>query len=343
MDCTSVVIEGSDQVGKGDTVHDLSGIFLEQGISICRFSFPQYATPFGSAIRLFLKNGVGDISQLSDVKGKRREIEIRMMMFALDRLQALESILRLSDKERGVLLLDRGPYSNALTIAYGLSVVKKIANQDIVEMAKLGFEMEGYLIKSLNLDKCVIQLSANLGKKGWSSIRDGEEDQYEKKEIQEKADQAYLVFSELVGRGWKNIVTKENGIWKKRTVRNKEATNFLEERMALSSFKSSNSAKFESIDVLDIAKDMYGLDISNLEDVKEFYNALDRNEKNIIYKKGFSIGQYIANNCSTVVIKDKGVRESMYNILEKYPECLILLKEYYSKDFVEKLKEAIYE
>lgn len=343
MNCISVVIEGADQVGKGDTTHDLLEVLISRSISVYRLSFPQYATPFGSAIRLFLKNGVDDIDSLTHVKGTRREIEIRMMMFALDRLQALESILRCINVENSVLLLDRGPYSNALTIAYGMSVVGEIADQDISEMANLGFEMEKYLINSLGLDKCVIQLSATHGKDGWSSLRGGEEDQYEKREIQENADKAYREFSKLVGKGWKNIITKENGTWKKRENRNEEVLACLEELVDLSTLESTQKGKYEAIDVIDIAKDIYGLDISDFQEVKDFYKALEKNEKNLIYNKGNKIGKYIAKESKNITIQDKGVRESMYNIVEAYPECLILLGEYYGKDFVNKLKVAIYD
>lgn len=343
MNCVSVVIEGADQVGKGDTTHKLLEVLNSRSIPVFRLSFPQYATPVGAAIRLFLKNGVDDIHSLSHIKGTRREIEIRMMMFALDRLQALESILRCIKVENSILLLDRGPYSNALTIAYGMSVMEKITDQDISEMAKLGFEMEQYLINSLELDKCVIQLSATHGKDGWSSLRGGEEDQYEKREIQENANKAYREFSKLVGRGWKNIVTKENGTWKKRDIRDKEVLACLEELIELSKLESDQKGKYEAIDVIDVAKDMYGLDISDSKDVKEFYKALEENEKNLIYNKGLTIGKYIAKETKGIKIQDKGVKESMYNIVEAYPECLVLLEEYYGKDFVIKVKEAIYD
>jgi thymidylate kinase len=343
VNCISVVIEGADQVGKGDTTHNLLEVLMSYSIPVFRLSFPQYATPFGSAIRLFLKNGVDNIYSLSHINGTRREIEIRMMMFALDRLQALESILRRTNVENSVLLLDRGPYSNALTIAYGMSVVDAITDHDISEMAKLGFEMEKYLINSLDLDKCVIQLTATHGKEGWSSLRGGEEDQYEKREIQENADKAYKEFSKLVGKGWRNIITKENGTWKKRDIRDKEILACLEELVDLSKLESTQKGKYEAIDVIDVAKDMYGLDISDSKDVKEFYKALEKNEKNLIYNKGHKIGKYIAKECKSIKIEDKGVKKSMYNIVEAYPECLVLLEDYYGKDFVNKVKDAIYD
>ena len=340
MNYQSVVIEGADQVGKGDTTNDIGKYLLSENIPIYRLSFPQYATPFGSAIRLFLISGVENINELEDVKGTKREIEIRMMMFALDRLQALESILRLPDANKKVLLLDRGPYSNALTIAYGLSVVEGISDQEVYKMANLGFEMEEYLIKTLNLDNCVIQLSANHGKEGWESIRNGGEDQYEKREVQEKTEKGYLEFSKIVGEGWKKVITKEEGFWKDRTVRNDEVVKFLEERIELSKLKNEESSSFESIDVLDIAKDMYGLEISKKAEVTDFYRALEENDKSIVYEKGLAIGGFIALECKNITVNDDGVKSSILNILEAYPECLILLEHYYGKSFVKKLIKA---
>lgn len=343
MECRSIVVEGIDQVGKADTSHDLSQELLSQNLSICTFSFPQYATPFGGAIRLFLKNGVNEIEQLQDIKESRREIEIRMMMYALDRLQALESILRVPDKERGVLLLDRGPYSNALTIAYGLSAVKDVSDQDITEMANLGFEKETYLIKILGLDKCVIQLSADYGESGWKSIRNGGEDQYEKREVQERANEVYSQFSNIVGEGWRKVITKENGVWKDRDKRNREVLSFVEERYNLSEISTSTSPKLQSIDILDISKDIYGLEISKKKEVKEFYKALKENEKRDIYEKGLSIAKFVALQCDNVYIKDSGVKSAMLNIIDDYPECMLLLEHYYNKSFVEKLIKAINE
>jgi thymidylate kinase len=290
-----------------------------------------------------LKNGVEDLEELQEVKGTRREIEIRMMMFALDRLQALESILRGTEKERGVLLLDRGPYSNALTIAYGLSVVKEISEQDVREMTQLGFDMEQYLIETLNLDNCVVQLSADYGKEGWKSIRAGGEDQLERREVQERAEDCYLQFSQFVGEGWKKVITKADGRWKTRNRRNKEIQDFLEERLQLQNLKLSEDVRFDSIDVLDISKDMYNLEISKLSCVKDFYEALESNKKNLIYEKGLTIAKYIATKSESVSIKDEGVKKAMYNIVEAYPECFVLLEQYYGAEFVKILKEAIYD
>jgi thymidylate kinase len=341
MEFNSIVMEGTDQVGKADTSHDLSQELLSQGVPICTFSFPQYATPFGGAIRLFLKDGVDEIEELKNIKDSRREIEVRMMMYALDRLQALESILRAPNTNNAILLLDRGPYSNALTIAYGLSAVKNISDMDVKEMVNLGFEKEQYLIQTLNLDKCIIQLVANFGKEGWKSIRDGGEDQYEKMEVQERANEVYLEFSNLVRDGWRRVITKEDGKWEHRGDRNGEILSFVEERYDLSKIRSSATPKLQSIDVLDIAKDMYGLEISQRKDVKDFYRALKENEKEAIYEKGLGIGEFVALECKEIHIKDSGVRNAMYNIINDYPECLVLLERYYTKSFVQKLIKAI--
>lgn len=264
-----------------------------------------------------------------------------MMMYALDRLQALESILRASNEGRGLLLLDRGPYSNALTIAYGLSAVKGISYTDVKEMVNLGFEKEEYLIKALNLDKCVIQLTGDFGEGGWKSIRDGGEDQYEKMEVQERANEVYLEFSNLVSDGWRRVVTKEDGMWRQRDDRNREVLSFVREKYDLSKMQSSITPKLQSIDVLDIAKDIYGLEISQREDVRDSYRALTENEKKAVYESGLSIAGFIALECKEIHIEDSGVRKAMYNIIKDYPECLVLLERYYTKSFVQKLIKAI--
>jgi thymidylate kinase len=341
----SIVIEGGDQVGKGDTVKELVKEFQAEKISVCTFSFPQYATPLGFAVRRFLSEGV---KELDGIEGSRRELEVRMMMYALDRLQALESILRVPEEKRGVLLFDRGPFSNALTIAYGSTKLENFSKQDMQELAELGYTMENYLINRLNLDNCVIQLIEEKdeinGNGIWRPSRVEGEDQYETEAVQRKAEITYREFKKIVNEGWKEIVSKDrNGKWIPREERNKAVREFMNTRVNISGLSNPMKVTVETFNVYDIAKSIYGVDISSWQETDPFYYALIDNDKRNMYELGGVIANRIVSQCEEITIKDEGVKRAMYNILEEYPECLTLLDQYYGVEFVEKLRKAVYE
>jgi thymidylate kinase len=340
----SVVIEGVDQIGKGDVVKELVNEFQSEKISVCTFSFPQYATPLGFAVRRFLSEGV---EGLEYIEGSRRELEVRMMVFALDRLQALESILRVSKSKRSIFLFDRGPFSNALTIAYGSAKLENFSKQDMQELAELGYTMENYLIKKLNLDNCVIQLVEERdeinGNEIWKPSRVEGEDQYETEAVQRKAEIVYMEFKRIVNDGWKEVASKKNGEWIPRKERNKAVRQFIDTRIKTSDLSNSKKTTIENFNVKEIAKSIYGLDISNWQETEPFYYALMENDKKILYELGEVIANRIVSQCENVTIKDEGVKGAMYNIVERYPECFTLLDQYYGVKFVEKLRKAIYE
>ncbi|MCD4811220.1 hypothetical protein K8R14_01240 [bacterium] len=339
MKFQSIVFEGGDQVGKNDATYELSTKLMSENIPVLQLCFPSYASPIGSVIRLFLKHGVDDIESFNQIVGTKREIEIRMMMYVLDRLQALESILRGSKKKEGVLLFDRSPYSNALTIAYGLGGVKSITKKDIRELVKLGFEADQLMIQKLNLTNCVIHLQSSHGDGGWKPSRSDDADKYEVREIQEMADFVYNQFAKLVGDGWEKVLTKENGIWRKREDINSDIRELVDSRMEL---VGSKNAKFEIFDIIDIARDMYGVDIAEMEEVKRYYKAMGESDKETIYKEGIEISKYITLHSKKVTFEDKEVLREFRSLLKRYPECLDLMEYYLNKDFVDKFKVAVF-
>ena len=110
----SIDIEGSDQVGKGDAVKNLAQEYCNNGIDTTVVSLPYYASPIGYCIRTTLKEGLNPDMNIE----REREVHIKMSLFALNRLEILNSIL--SNPNKGIYLFDRGPFSNALTIGYGI-------------------------------------------------------------------------------------------------------------------------------------------------------------------------------------------------------------------------------
>lgn len=339
----SVVIEGGDQVGKGDTSCSVISLFEEEGIPVYRLSFPQYSTPFGHLIRRVLTEDCRENIE-------QRDIEIRGMLFALDRLQTIESILRRPEMYSGIILLDRCPYSNALTIAYGLKMISDFKREDVERLAKLGIIYEDFFIQEFGLDNCVIELIKRSS--DWSSSRNGGEDQYESKDVQERATEVYRIYSEIIGDGWRRVYVdneRDYGVndlvnypnWRPRSERDAEVMNFIKERIPLDDLKKPQKQTVDRVDVIEIAEDIYGVDIRGMEEVLEFYTALDTNDKNIIYRKGGEIAQHIVQNSHGIDLRNRGVIESMRNIFDAYPECLDIIESYYGTKFRENIQRAI--
>ncbi|MDD3474784.1 MAG: hypothetical protein PHP08_02685 [Candidatus Dojkabacteria bacterium] len=356
----TLVIEGKDQCGKADATEILAWNLYEGGFAVREVSFPQYATPLGAVIRGFLSEG---IQELDEIKGTRRELEVRMMMYALDRLQALDSILRTSKEILGedtsrtlfskkihpwsnedfLWLFDRSSFSNAVTIAYGLANIKDFNNEDISYLVNLGLSKEKYFIDRLGLGNCVIELvdHDDDNDEVWKPTRKEGEDQYETQEVQDRVDYVYSKYSEIIGEGWAKISTKdENGEWLDRKEINKKIMSFITERVYIFDLPKLDFPK-SSLDIIDIARDIYGIDIIDIS--RPYWEAKTQNDKKTMYKSGQEVASYIVQNCEEVTIKDDGVKNAMFNILEEYPECLILLEHYYGEEFVVKFRQAIYD
>ncbi len=168
-----VNFEGLDQVGKGDAVKNLSYEISQLGYKTNVISFPYYATPFGFLIRDILVNGLPESIKVN----KNQEVELKMALFSLNRLEILNCIL--CDKQYDVYIFDRGPFSCALTIGYHISNYND-EYERISEYADKGLYFDSYFRGILNVDNCVIYLKH----KGieWEGSRQKEgDDLYEKK------------------------------------------------------------------------------------------------------------------------------------------------------------------
>ena len=339
MGCLSVVFEGGDQVGKGDATQRFADSLIKENVNVTSIAYPIYAAPIGSTIRRFLKEGIGDIKSLSKIVGTKREIEIRMMLFALNRLESLESILRHSEEYDGVFLLDRSPYSNALTIAYGLGGMKSITRDEVKDLARLGIKKENLLIQKLSLDNCVLHLSIDSEENGWKDERHDNEntDLHECKDVQEVADYVYSQFKDVVGKGWKKILTKENGKWRSREDIYKDIRKFVDTRLELPRGEGIS----KTVDVVDIARDIYGVDVE--DKVEKYYNAITACDKSTMYKEALDIAKYVTERSTEVSFENEEVISNFRDILDTYPEILDLLEYYLGEYFVENLSACIYE
>lgn len=337
----AICIEGGDQIGKGDITNYLLGKLESQGVKVCKVSFPMYSAPFGTIVRKTLEEGFPRTLDIGKTEETKRGLEVKMMLFALNRLEALESILRNFKNKKAYFLLDRSPYSHAVTISYGLGGLKCITSQEVKELVQLMFKSEQLFIKKLGLCECVIHLMADHGKKGWKKERsDG--DLYEVRDVQKVVDDVYAKIGDIVGSGWNRIYTKKQGVFRER----KDIYKEVDQVVQALSLESSPDALSEIYDISQVARGIYGMDISGLENYKEYFEniKIDDNERNKeTYKLACEIGKYVANNCPRVMFEDTEVRGNIKEIVESYPEIFSLVEYHLGKEFLNKFKRSLNE
>ena len=189
-----VSCEGGDQCGKADAVLRFREKFLNRGVSVTFSSFPIYASPFGTCIRKFLRQGLEDFDFLPE-----KELKIKMALYSLDRLQLLDIVLSNPEYKKTLILLDRSSFSNAVTLAYGIVNVKDLDNEEIQKLVEYAFWLDNLMIKKLNLKNCVVQMVAL--DSCWSNVRHEEMDINENEDVQRMTEKTYDLFQDKVGEG----------------------------------------------------------------------------------------------------------------------------------------------
>jgi thymidylate kinase len=337
----SIVIEGGDQVGKGDVTHYLLKNLCERNVPIRKLSFPLYSSPFGAIVRKTLEQGFVGIPKVEKTIGTKRELELKMVSYALNRLEALESILGRFQNSEGYFLLDRSTYSLALTIAYGLGGVKSISKDEVSGLIETGLSFEKLFVQTLDMDKCVLHLMADYGKEGWKKTRtDG--DLYEKKEVQEVADDVYNEIANIVGSGWNRVYTKEKGEFRNRNVIYAEVYQIVDTL----NLPTTGAIDNPIYDIREVASDVYNVDITDFDLFKKYSQNIkeDNNDKNKeTYQFAYKIAQYIVDNTEKVTFRNKDVKKNVKDLLDFYPEMFDLIRYHFNDDFVEKIKEGIYD
>lgn len=341
MSFHSIVIEGGDQVGKGDVTNYLLHSLCKQNIPIRKLSFPLYASPFGAIVRKNLEQGFVGIPKIEEIIGTKRELELKMIAYALNRLEALESILRRLENSNAYFVLDRSTYSMALTIAYGLGGIKSIERSDVKTLIDTGLNFEKLFLKTFDMDKCVLHLIADYGKEGWKKSRtDG--DLYEKREIQEVADDVYNELANMVGLGWNKIYTKKGGKFRER----EDIYSEVNEIVNSLNFPQTKKLDNPIYDIKEVSQDVYNVDIANFDFFKKYFKNIeeDDNDKNKeTYKFAYKIAEHIVNETKEVSFNNKDVKKNVRDLLDQYPEMFDLVEYHFNGNFVEKIKKAVYD
>jgi len=324
--------EGADQVGKGDAVKNFSRYTSVLGLHSCIIAFPYYCTPIGYIIRDTLLNGFP-----KEIK-KDKEVEIKMALFALNRIEILNCIEQ--NEMFDLYIFDRGPFSNALTIAYHLFANPgEISRKNRLVSDALHLDL--YFRETLNIDNCVVCLRYKDIEWRKERKNDGG-DLYERREVQDISGEVYDIFENEIGEGWKNVVTKDKNGWRSREDIRRECVEFAINRGVL-----PKSAMLNKI------VEPYYLGIDEIEkylypnsDVSEYLkrswlNAVAKNDKKEVYLLSGQIAKAFTSTTGPLIWGSDKIVGHVKDILNSFPEILDILTIRYSKSFVYKFLDSL--
>jgi len=326
--------EGLDQVGKGDAVKNLSLEISELGYDTSVISFPYYATPLGFCIRDILVNGVPDDIEMD----RSREVEVKMCLFALNRLEILNCIL--CDKKHDVYVFDRGPFSCALTIGYHIFQNKEDIDKK-EEFVDKGLYLDSYFREVLNVDNCVIYLKHRDIR--WEKSRDKEvSDLYERSEVQDISANIYSIFSKKIGNGWRDVVTKNEKGWRSREDIKNECLDISRERGVLNDLgKKSNNGRQSYLGIDEIQKFLYKG--SRVDDslINDWMAAIQCNDKKEVYRVSELISDSLVKATRVINWYDCNIINEVKNLISEFPEILDIIDHKYGKVFLDKFKDSL--
>lgn len=326
LDYRVVSCEGGDQVGKADAVLNFSEKISSEGIPVTNSSFPIYATPIGNTIRTFLKEG-GEIFGLSH----EDELNIKMSLFALNRLELLDVLLSDEKYKETLILFDRSSFSNALTIAYAISMIPEINEDDIGEVVDLALKLDTFMIHSLGLNNCVVELVSE--GESWQNLRGESVDLHESDEVQKLCQDVYGMYEEKIGEGWRKVVTKQDGQWRDREEIFNDIYEFAIGR--LGRFDRKDQPMRYDIGVKEIVQSMYeGAQV--YEDLLESYiKSIRDNDKKAMYELSVDIKEQICESTKRVKFVNEGVRDAMLEIFDRFPQLYDVLRYSLGESFAE--------
>lgn len=325
----SICVEGGDQVGKADAALTLHKELKRKGINVTYCSFPIYSTPIGTTIRCLLKEGCP-----KNVLNPDNDLEIRLTLYVLNRLEFLDVYLSDEKYIDTVLLLDRSPFSNAVTIGYK---IESFDEKQVKEYVKLALNYDRLLISKLGLDRCIVQLKSKA--KEWKNIREQEGDQLERKDVQEKCELVYDVYKNIIGDSWHQIITKDKNGWRDRKDILNDICNIL--KQTYGNFEDIQKGQRFSIGFKEVVDKMY-LNSTYSEDVfSKYYLALKENNKDTMYANGVILGKTVADSCKNIHFSNKEVKAEFKRIIEKLPEILNVLEYFLGKNYTTNLAKSL--
>lgn len=332
-----VACEGGDQVGKADAILNFSQRILEMGLPVTYASFPIYATPIGTCIRQFLRNGTEEFG-IEPIK----DLKVKMSLYALNRLEFMNVLLSKREYKRTLILLDRSSFSAAVTIAYGIANNEELEDEEKVkELMEYGLDMEKLMIGKLRLSHCVVQMVAK--DSPWENVRNEKKDINETDDVQGKVSYVYDLYSQKFGNGWRKIVTRTPEGWRDRGDISKDMYDFVSGRGVLEGLERKDglvSVRYE-IGIEEILKHIYHGEILREGLLLQYLNALRGNDKDTMHVLGCEIGESVGRTCKCILFSNREVRESARRICAELPEVYMIFQKYIGEEFVAKFKKAI--
>jgi len=334
----TVVCEGGDQVGKADAILTFSEKMMDLGVPVTYASFPIYATPIGASIRLFLRHGINDLNL-----PKLEELKTKMALYALNRLEFMDVLLSHPFYKKTLILLDRSPFSNAVTIAYGLTNTEEAKDLNTInELIDFALRLEKFMIKRMNLENCVVQMISE--DKSWNNVRNETADINENKEVQKASDQIYEMYAEKMGKGWKQIVTKKADGWRDRKEIFNDIYAFLISRNGVFEPKGEKMMRIRyEIGIEEILLNIYKGYLLPEGIVTKNLKALRSNDKDTMHDTACIIGAEVGRTCKVMKFKNKVVRTSAKKIVDENPAIIQVIQHFINKEFADKFVKAINE
>lgn len=324
----SIDVEGGDQVGKGDAVGNIAKELASEGYDVCIVSFPCYATPIGNAVREVLKNDYLNRMGLDS----QEALSSKMALFALNRLEVLNFLIQ--QEGDCVYVFDRGPFSNALTIAYAYA--KGFSQDNSESLVEEVLSFDSFFRQKMLVDNCVIRLFNNSN--NWSRERE-DGDLHESKDVQDISDGMYRVFGQRIGKNWIDIPSKDEGGWRSRVDICNESIAFVKERLELTPRVGSKRPKH--LPMGDMLTSLYSgsrIDVGSLD---AFVDSIACNEKGRMYEYAEKIAQEVVFSVGTVEWYNGEIREAVKNLIDQNPPILTLLENLYGEIFVSKFVKSL--
>ena len=333
-----IVCEGGDQVGKADAILTFSEKMMDMGVPVTYASFPIYATPIGATIRLFLRRGIDELNL-----PKVEELKVKMALYALNRLEFMDVLVSYPFYKKTLILLDRSPFSNAVTIAYGLANMEEAKDTEIInELIDYALELDKLMIKKMELDNCVVQMVSE--DRSWDNVRNETADINENKEVQKASDQIYAMYAKRIGDGWKQVMTKKTNGWRDRSDIFNDIYSFLISRNGELEPKGEKMMRIRyEIGIEEILLNMYKGYLLPEGLVTKYLKALRSNDKDTMHDTACEIGVEVGKTCRVMKFRNKSVREFARKITEKNPAIIKVIQHFINKEFADKFVKAINE
>lgn len=201
-----IALEGDDGSGKQTAWREvIAQLLTHTNYDVGMCAFPSYST-FGQVIK---QVNLGNADVYLDSLDSQRKIEVRCAAFALDRALTLAILLNLVEANPNTIIVsDRGPLSNAVTIGFGLSnnVITTDEARTLYTSSMPSLDQE--LIGAFNPLSILLTTAG-----GGSAIAGGERAPLDDYESLENRSPIEVVYNQLIDPT-RQVSTKVEGYWR---------------------------------------------------------------------------------------------------------------------------------